>query len=99
MVSLDCFELRKVPAFSTAIEADASIAIEDGAAAGGAAATMPAVAWYTSPHAFSFGEFGNSVNAFSVNASGSISAAAASSSGGGGGFSGGGFGGGGGGGW
>jgi hypothetical protein len=69
------------------------------AAAGGAAATMPAVAWYTSPHAFSFGEFGNSVNAFSVNASGSISAAAASSSGGGGGFSGGGFGGGGGGGW
>jgi len=68
------------------------------AAAGGSAAAMPAVAWYTGPHAFSYGDFGNSVNAFSVNASGSISAAAASSSGGGG-FSGGGFGGGGGGGW
>jgi hypothetical protein len=72
------------------------------AAAGGAAATMPAVGWYTGAHAFSYGDFGTSVTAFSVTASGSISAAAASSSsgfGGGGGFSGGGFGGGGGGGW
>jgi hypothetical protein len=67
-------------------------------AASGSTAAMPAVAWYTGPHAFSYADFGSSVNAFSVNASGSISAAAASSSGGGG-FSGGGFGGGGGGGW
>jgi hypothetical protein len=69
------------------------------AAAGGAAA-MPAVPWYTSAHAFSYASFGDSVSAFSVNTSGSISAAAASSksgfSGGGGGS---GFGGGGGGGW
>jgi uncharacterized membrane protein len=63
---------------------------------------MPADPWYTSAHAFSYASFGDSVSAFSVNTSGSISAAAASSKsgfGGGGGFSGGGFGGGGGGGW
>jgi uncharacterized membrane protein YgcG len=72
------------------------------AAAGGTAATVPAVLWYTGPHPFTYGSFGDSVNSFSVTTSGSISAAAASSKsgfGGGGGFSGGGFGGGGGGGW
>lgn len=73
------------------------------AAAGGSTAAMPALGWYTGAYAFSYGSFGESVTAFSVNTSGSISTAAASSSssgfGGGGGFSGGGFGGGGGGGW
>jgi hypothetical protein len=73
------------------------------ATAGGAAAAAPTVAWYTSPHAWTYASFGDSVNSFSVTTAGSISAAAASSSsgfgGGGGGFSGGGFGGGGGGGW
>ena len=73
------------------------------ATAGGAAAVAPTVAWYTSPHAWTYASFGESVNSFSVTTAGSISAAAASSSsgfgGGGGGFSGGGFGGGGGGGW
>jgi uncharacterized membrane protein YgcG len=72
------------------------------AAAGGGAAAVPAVLWYTGPHPWTYGSFGESVNSFSVTTSGSISAAAASSKsgfGGGGGFSGGGFGGGGGGGW
>jgi hypothetical protein len=72
------------------------------AAAGGGAVAAPAVLWYTGPHPWTYGSFGESVNSFSVTTSGSISAAAASSKsgfGGGGGFSGGGFGGGGGGGW
>jgi hypothetical protein len=73
------------------------------AAAGGTAAAVPAVAWYTGAYPWTYASFGDSVDAFSVTTSGSISAAAASSKsgfgGGGGGFSGGGFGGGGGGGW
>ena len=63
--------------------------------------TMSAVPWYTGPVGWAYADFSDSVQAFAVNTSGSISAAAASSSSGfgGGGSSGGGMGGGGGGGW
>jgi uncharacterized membrane protein YgcG len=63
--------------------------------------TMPAVAWYTGPSGWSFGDFGDSISAFSTSTAGSLSAVASSggSGFGGGGFSGGGGGGGGGGGW
>ena len=64
-------------------------------------ATMPAVAWYTGPSGWSFGDFGHSISAFATSTAGSLSATASSggSGFGGGGFSGGGGGGGGGGGW
>lgn len=69
--------------------------------AAAAGASMPAVAWYTGPSGWSFGDFEHSISAFSTSTAGSLSAVASSggSGFGGGGFSGGGGGGGGGGGW